>query len=152
MADITRMGVVGAGQMGAGIAQLAAVNGVDVWLYDLDSEALTKAQKSISNNIQRLLTKGQISQATSVDAVKRLRCSSRLEDLHSVDIVVEAIVESEQVKKSLFANLDKIVKSSAILASNTSSISITRLASATSRPSQVCFTWLLINYRLNDGI
>ncbi|KAK6785448.1 hypothetical protein RDI58_018903 [Solanum bulbocastanum] len=137
MADITRMGVVGAGQMGAGIAQLAAVNGVDVWLYDLDSEALTKAQKSISNNIQRLLTKGQISQATSVDAVKRLRCSSRLEDLHSVDIVVEAIVESEQVKKSLFASLDKIVKSSAILASNTSSISITRLASATSRPSQV---------------
>lgn len=62
MADITRIGVVGAGQMGAGIAQLAAVNGVDVWLYDLDSEALTKAQKSISNNIQRLLTKGQISQ------------------------------------------------------------------------------------------
>lgn len=62
MADIRRIGVVGAGQMGAGIAQLAAVNGVDVWLYDTDSEALIKAQKSISNNIQRLLTKGQISQ------------------------------------------------------------------------------------------
>lgn len=91
-------------------------------------------------------------QATSVDAVKRLRCSSRLDDLQSVDIVVEAIVESEQVKKSLFANLDKIVKSSAILASNTSSISITRLASATSRPSQVCFSWLLIDCRLNDVI
>ncbi|KAJ8567852.1 hypothetical protein K7X08_020574 [Anisodus acutangulus] len=137
MANISSIGVVGAGQMGSGIAQLAAVNGVDVWLYDTDSEALIKAQKSISNNIQRLLSKGHISQETSVDAVKRLRCSSRLEDLHSVDLVVEAIVESEQVKKSLFANLDKIVKSSAILASNTSSISITRLASATSRPGQV---------------
>lgn len=89
-----------------------------------------------------------IKQATSVDAVKRLCYSSRLEDLHSVDLVVEAIVESEQVKKSLFANLDKIVKSSAILASNTSSISITRLASATSRPSQVCFTWLLIDWTM----
>lgn len=137
MAYITRIGVIGAGQMGSGIAQLAAVNGIDVWLYDTDTEALIKAQKSISNNIQRLLTKGQISEATSADAVKRLCCSSRLEDLHSVDLVVEAIVESEQVKKSVFANLDKIVKSSAILASNTSSISITRLASATSRPGQV---------------
>ncbi|CAN4102906.1 unnamed protein product [Withania somnifera] len=137
MANITRIGVVGAGQMGAGIAQLAAVNGVDVWLYDTVSEALIKAQKSISNNIQRLLSKGQISQATSVDAVKRLHFSSRLEDLHSVHLVVEAILESEPVKKSLFADLDKIVQSSAILASNTSSISITRLASATSRPSQV---------------
>lgn len=90
-----------------------------------------------------------IKQATSVDAVKRLHCSSSLEDLHSVDLVVEAIVESEQVKKSLFADLDKIVKSSAILASNTSSISITRLASATSRPSQVCSICLSIDYRLN---
>ncbi|OIT00377.1 PREDICTED: uncharacterized protein LOC109228906 [Nicotiana attenuata] len=137
MANITSIGVIGAGQMGSGIAQLAAVNGIDVWFYDTDSEALIKARNSISNNMQRLLSKGQLSQEKSADAVRRLRCSSRLEDLDSVDFVVEAIVESEQVKKSLFANLDKIVKSSAILASNTSSISITRLASATNRPCQV---------------
>lgn len=62
MANITSIGVIGAGQMGSGIAQLAAVNGIDVWLYDTDSEALIKAQNSISNNIQRLLSKGQLSQ------------------------------------------------------------------------------------------
>lgn len=69
--------------------------------------------------------------------MRRLRCTSNLEDLHSADIVIEAIVESEDVKKKLFSDLDKITKASAVLASNTSSISIARLASATSRPSQV---------------
>uniref|UniRef100_A0A1S4C0A9 Probable 3-hydroxyacyl-CoA dehydrogenase F54C8.1 n=2 Tax=Nicotiana TaxID=4085 RepID=A0A1S4C0A9_TOBAC len=76
MANITSIGVIGAGQMGSGIAQLAAVNGIDVWLYDTDSEALIKAQNSISNIIQRLLSKGQLSQEKSADAVRRLRCSS----------------------------------------------------------------------------
>lgn len=71
------------------------------------------------------------------DALRRLRCTSNLKDLHSADIIVEAIVESEDVKKKLFSELDKITKASAILASNTSSISITRVASATSRPCQV---------------
>lgn len=132
------MGIVGAGQMGSGIAQLAAVNGVDVWLHDADSEALIRAQNSISSNIQRLLSKGNYSQDINADEIKqRIRYTSTVEDFRDVDIVIEAIVESEEVKKKLFAQLDKIVKDSGILASNTSSVSITRLAAATSRPGKV---------------
>ncbi|XP_019193669.1 PREDICTED: uncharacterized protein LOC109187794 [Ipomoea nil] len=137
MATVRSIGVVGAGQMGSGIAQLAAVNGVDVCLYDTEAEALNRAQKSISSNIQRLVSKALLSEERGGDAIRRLKCSQNLEDFQSVDIVIEAIVESESVKKKLFVDLDKIVKSSAILASNTSSISITRLASATNRPTQV---------------
>ncbi|KAJ4841135.1 hypothetical protein Tsubulata_006420 [Turnera subulata] len=131
------IGVVGSGQMGSGIAQLAAVHGLHVWLLDADPDALSRASKSISTNIHRLISKGHLPQGVGTDALARLQCTSNLEDLRDVDIVIEAIVESEDVKKKLFLELDRITKRSAILASNTSSISITRLASATSRPSQV---------------
>ncbi|PQP94862.1 uncharacterized protein Pyn_37260 [Prunus yedoensis var. nudiflora] len=140
MAEMKRfktIGVVGSGQMGSGIAQLAATHGFDVWVLDTDQDALSKATKSISSSIQRLVSKGQLSQAVGKDALERLWFTSNLEKLSSADIIIEAIVESEDVKKKLFLELDKITKSSAILASNTSSISITRLASATSRPHQV---------------
>lgn len=137
MAGITSIGVVGTGQMGCGIAQLAAVQGVDVHLHDADIGALKRAHDSIHSSIQRLVSKGQLSQTKGEDAITRLKGSPDLEGLRSVDIVIEAIHESEDGKKKLFLDLDKIVKSSAILASNTSSISITRLASATSRPRQV---------------
>ncbi|KAK9152812.1 hypothetical protein Sjap_000292 [Stephania japonica] len=131
------MGVVGSGQMGSGIAQLAAVAGMDVWLVDTDSSALNRATKSISNSIQRFVSKAQLSHEASKNAMNRLRCTQDLEALRDADVIVEAIVESEDVKKKLFSELDRITKASAILASNTSSISITRLASATSRPHQV---------------
>lgn len=131
------IGVVGGGQMGSGIAQLAAVHGLHVWLLDSDPTALSRASSSISNSIHRLVSKGHLSQAVGTNALRLLQCTSNLEDLCSADVVIEAIVESEDVKKKLFSELDKITKRSAILASNTSSISITRLASATTRPSQV---------------
>lgn len=131
------MGVVGSGQMGSGIAQLGAVHGLDVWLIDSDPLALSRASKSISSSIQRLVSKAQLSQAAGTSALRRLQCTTNLEELCSADVIIEAIVESEDVKKKLFLELDKIAKSSAILASNTSSISITRLASVTSRPHQV---------------
>ncbi|CAI9261290.1 unnamed protein product [Lactuca saligna] len=137
MAEFKVIGVIGAGQMGSGIAQLAAVAGADVRLLDKDAEALLTAKRSISDSVQRFVSKGQISKEVGTDAVARVKYTSNLEDLQSADIVIEAIVESEDVKKKLFAELDKIVKGSAILASNTSSISITRLASATKRPHQV---------------
>ncbi|KAK9265769.1 hypothetical protein L1049_003387 [Liquidambar formosana] len=137
MAQTNTIGVVGSGQMGSGIAQLAAVHGFHVWLLDSDPDALTGATKTISDSIRRLVSKGHLSQAVGTDALGRLRCTSNLEDLCSADFIIEAIVESEDVKKKLFSELDKIVKVSAILASNTSSISITRIASATSRPRQV---------------
>ncbi|XP_034679559.1 3-hydroxybutyryl-CoA dehydrogenase [Vitis riparia] len=137
MAEVRSIGVVGGGQMGSGIAQLAAVHGVDVWLHDTDAEALTRATKSISTSIQRFVSKGQLSQEVATGALQRLRCTSNLEELCSADVIIEAIVESEDAKKKLFSELDKLAKGSAILASNTSSISITRLALATSRPRQV---------------
>ncbi|XP_074319362.1 uncharacterized protein LOC141656390 [Silene latifolia] len=137
MENLEVIGVVGAGQMGSGIAQLAAVNGFHVWLLDSDPKALEKATNNINNSIQRLISKGKLPQATITDVPKRLHCTTSLEDFHSADFVIEAIAESEAVKKKLFTDLDKITKPSAILASNTSSISITRLASVTSRPNQV---------------
>ncbi|KAL0443542.1 UNVERIFIED_CONTAM: 3-hydroxybutyryl-CoA dehydrogenase [Sesamum latifolium] len=137
MAEIRSVGVVGGGQMGSGIAQLAAVNSLEVWIHDSDSTALSKAHQSISSTIQSLVSKGRLSKEKGAEAVRNLKYTSSLEDFGSVDIVIEAIVESEEVKKKMFTRLDSIVKESAILASNTSSISITRLASATSRPSQV---------------
>lgn len=137
MADTKIMGVVGSGQMGSGIAQLGAVHGIDVWLIDSDPDALARASKSISSSIQRLVSKAQLSQAAGTSALGRLRFTTNLEELCSADVIIEAIVESEDVKKKLFLELDKIAKHSAILASNTSSISITRLASVTSRPRQV---------------
>ncbi|KAG5032714.1 hypothetical protein JHK82_016288 [Glycine max] len=104
MSEVKRIGVVGGGQMGSGIAQVAAMHDID---------------------------------AAGADALKRLRLTTDLEDLQLADLIIEAIVESEDVKKSLFAQLDRIANSSAILASNTSSISVTRLATPTSRPCQV---------------
>lgn len=137
MAEFKVIGVIGAGQMGSGIAQLAAVAGADVRLLDKDAQALLNAKKSISDSVQRFVSKGQLPKDAGTDAVARVKYTSNLEDLQFADIVIEAIVESEDVKKKLFAELDKIVKGSAILASNTSSISITRLAAATKRPHQV---------------
>lgn len=137
MADVKMIGVIGGGQMGSGIAQLTAMHGIDVCLLDVNPQVLSTASSSISSSINRLVSKSQLSQSTASDALKRLRFTTNLNDLSVADFIIEAIVESEEVKKSLFVQLDKIAKSSAILASNTSSISITRLASSTTRPQQV---------------
>ncbi|CAA7392204.1 unnamed protein product [Spirodela intermedia] len=136
-AKVQVVGVIGAGQMGSGIAQLAAVAGIDVWLQDTDRAALDRAGDAISDSIRRLASKGQIPQSGISEALNRLRFTLELNDLRSADVVIEAIVESEDAKRKLFSELDKITKASCILASNTSSISITRLASQTQRPSQV---------------
>ncbi|KAK4753290.1 hypothetical protein SAY87_022088 [Trapa incisa] len=135
--EFEAIGVVGGGQMGSGIAQLGLVHGLRVYLLDSDAQALARASKSISMSIQRLVSKGNISEADASAALQRLHCTSKLEEMKDCDLIVEAIVESEEIKKKLFIDLDRISKASAILASNTSSISITRLASATNRPAQV---------------
>ncbi|KAI5420537.1 uncharacterized protein LOC127075473 [Lathyrus oleraceus] len=137
MSSVKMIAVIGGGQMGSGIAQLTAMHGIDVCLLDVDSQALSTASSSISSSINRLVSKAHLSQATASEALKRLCFTTNLNDLSHADFIIEAIVESEEVKKALFLQLDKIAKSSAILASNTSSISITRLASSTTRPKQV---------------
>lgn len=131
------IGVVGAGQMGSGIAQIAAVAGFDVLLLDSNTAALDAADQAIASSVRRFVSKGELPQLAATDALNHLKYTSNLGDLRHADVIIEAIVESEEVKKKLFSQIDKIAKASAILASNTSSISITRLASATSRPSQV---------------
>ena len=136
MSEIRSIGVVGAGQMGAGIAQVAAQKGLDVTLVDMDAAAVERAITRVSAGLDRLVAKGALTAAAQAEALARIRGSDRLASLEKADFVIEAIVENEAVKKRLFAELDGIVREGAILASNTSSISITRLAAGTRRPER----------------
>lgn len=137
MALVKVMGVVGAGQMGSGIAQLAAAANLQVLMLDLNDAALTRGRTSISSSLARFVKKGLMSQGEADDSLARIKTTTLLEELKPADFVVEAVAENEDLKKCIFSQLDKLVKPSTILASNTSSISITRLASATERPHQV---------------
>ncbi|KAF8030339.1 hypothetical protein BT93_E2703 [Corymbia citriodora subsp. variegata] len=120
--------------MGSEIAQLGVVHGFQVWLLDKDPQALSRSVDHIAASIRRLVSKRALSQAGGDDALRSLLCTLSLEELRTSDFVIKAIVESEDVKKKLFLDLDKIVKPSAVQASNTSSISITRLVSTRARP------------------
>jgi 3-hydroxybutyryl-CoA dehydrogenase len=134
--EIRSLGVVGGGQMGSGIAHVAAAAGCAVVLVDVEDGLLEKARAGIEKNLDREISKGKRAADDKAAALGRLTLTTRVEALASVDAVVEAIVENEAVKKELFARLDRVCKPEAILASNTSSISITRLASATRRPDR----------------
>ncbi len=133
-----RIGVVGAGQMGSGIAHVAALAGKDVALVDVSAEAVAKGLKSIEKNLSRQAEKGKISAEQATAARGRIlgeRDAAALgKGAFDADLVVEAIVESEAEKVALLARLDAALRPEALLASNTSSISITRLAAATKRP------------------
>jgi 3-hydroxybutyryl-CoA dehydrogenase len=130
------IGVVGAGQMGNGIAHVAAAAGFDVLLCDLETRFLEKARGTIEKNFDREVAKGKRSPEEKEAALARLATSTDVERLAAADLVVEAIVEDEEPKKDLFRRLDGICPKTTIFASNTSSISITRLAAATGRPER----------------
>ncbi len=134
--EISRIGVVGAGQMGHGIAQVAAVSGYSTRLYDRDAEALAAGGDAISSRLDKLVDKEKIEPAVRDGALDRLSLADDLDELSDCDLVIEAIVERESAKVDLFERLDDIVDDEAILASNTSSISITRLAAVTRRPDR----------------
>ncbi len=134
--EIRSLGVVGGGQMGSGIAHVAAASGLSVTLVDVEPRLIDKARAAIEKNLEREVSKGRRTAEEKAGALSRLAATLRLEDLAGADAVVEAIVENEAVKKELFGRLDAICKPGAILASNTSSISITRLAAATRRPAE----------------
>ncbi len=134
--EIERIGVVGAGQMGHGIAQVAAISGYEVRLYDRDQKALKKAREAIDRSLEKLVGKEKIDPEVRDGALDRLDLAEELTEFSDTDLVVEAIVESEEAKVDLFTTLDDVVDDEAILTSNTSSISITRLAAATSRPDR----------------
>jgi 3-hydroxybutyryl-CoA dehydrogenase len=135
--EIRTLGVVGGGQMGSGIAHVAAASGVTVLLVDVEAGVLERARAGIGKNLDREVAKGKRTAEEKDAALSRITTTTRLEDFAAADAVVEAIVENEGVKKELFGKLDRICREGAILASNTSSISITRLAAATRRPESV---------------
>jgi 3-hydroxybutyryl-CoA dehydrogenase len=129
--------VVGGGTMGNGIAQVFAQRGHSVILRDLDPTILDRARKRIEATLARLVEKEQISGADKDAALARIRCVTDLGALGPADFVIEAVVEDREVKTEVFKQLDRICKPETILASNTSSISITKLGAATSRPEKV---------------
>ncbi|ABF45739.1 3-hydroxybutyryl-CoA dehydrogenase [Deinococcus geothermalis DSM 11300] len=128
-------GVVGAGQMGGGIAQVAAQSGFQVVVHDVKDELLSRGQATIEKSLTKLQEKGRLTE-TPADVLSRIRFTTRLQDFADCDLVVEAVVENEAIKAQLFRQLSQIVKPEGILASNTSSIPITSLATASGRPEQ----------------
>ena len=133
MSEIKKVGIVGAGQMGAGIAQTCITAGFETILWDANQEYLDKGIKGIDKRITRLVEKEKLSRGDADAANARLTQADGVTDFRDCDLVIEAIIENTDVKCALFSQLDEIVSPSSILASNTSSISITRLAASTSR-------------------
>ena len=135
--EIKTIGVVGAGQMGNGIAQVAAACGFYVIMSDISDAFVQKGLGVISRNLDRSVEKGKISSQKKEEIMARIRGTIQMDEMAEVDFVVEAATENESLKLDLFRKLDQICRKEVILSSNTSSISITKIASATQRPSQV---------------
>ena len=134
--DIQKVGIVGAGQMGTGIAQVVAAAGFDVVLSDVSEERLNAALATINGNLTRLVKKDQLSETNRDAALARILPVTTFADLGECDLVIEAATENEVVKRKIFSTLCSSLKPGAYVASNTSSISITRLASVTDRPER----------------
>jgi 3-hydroxybutyryl-CoA dehydrogenase len=131
---VRQITVIGAGQMGAGIAQVAAVSGFDVTLTDVAAGQLERAMMVMQGSLTKLVEKGRLARADSEAAVLRIRTSAEIAD---ADLLIEAATENVDLKLRIFAEMDAVASEGAILASNTSSIPITRLAAATGRPQAV---------------
>lgn len=137
MTGIKKIAVVGAGQMGGGIAQVAAQAGMDVVLVDINQELADRGKDNVAKGLDRLVKKEKLDQAERDTILARIRPTSSMETLKDADFAVEAATENIELKKKIFADMDKALKKDAILATNTSSISITLLAAVTGRPEKV---------------
>ncbi len=135
--DIRLIGVVGAGQMGGGIAEVAISSGFSVVMRDVNEDAVERGRKRITSDLDRRKEKGKITADEHRSALEKLSTTTRLEDFKDCDWVIEAATENIALKKEIFQALDTITRPSAVLASNTSSISITRIGSFTRRPAKV---------------
>jgi 3-hydroxybutyryl-CoA dehydrogenase len=131
---IKKVGVIGSGQMGNGIAQVAAVGGFDVVINDIAADRIKSAMATINGNLSRQVAKKTITEDSRKKALARISGAERLDGLADCDIVIETAVEKEEVKRKIFNELCSNLKPDALIASNTSSISITRLAASTDRP------------------
>ncbi|MGZ8713194.1 MAG: 3-hydroxybutyryl-CoA dehydrogenase [Mycobacterium sp.] len=136
--SIERVGVIGAGQMGSGIAEVSAKAGADVIVYEPTDELVTAGHKRLTQSVERAAAKGKLSEDDRDAALARLKFTTDLADLADRQLVIEAVVEDETVKGKIFAELDKVITDpDAVLASNTSSIPIMKIAAATQNPSRV---------------
>ena len=136
MSTLKRIGVIGAGTMGNGIAQACAVSGLDVVMVDISDDAVARGVSTVAGSLDRLLKKEKISAADKDAALKRITGTTRYDDLKGCDLVIEAATENEELKVKILKQVDGLARSDVIIATNTSSISITRLAAATSRPGK----------------
>lgn len=137
MSEIKTIGVIGAGQMGRGIAQVAAQTGFEVLMMDAKAEALDHGLGFIKAQLDKGAAKGKWSEADVTTSLARLKGVSTLQELKDCDLIIEAATENKKIKFEIFKQLDEVAKASAILATNTSSISITEIAAVTKRPAQV---------------
>ena len=135
--EIRKIGIIGAGQMGNGIAQVCAQTGFDVVMNDISEDSLRAGLATINGNLARAIAKNQMTEAERKAALDRIKISLDYEDFADCDLVIEAASENEDVKRKIFNKLCPLLKPEAYLASNTSSISITRLGSATDRAGAV---------------
>jgi 3-hydroxybutyryl-CoA dehydrogenase len=135
--EIKSIGVVGAGTMGYGIAQVAIQNGFRVLLRDLEDRLLQQARSRVEKGLDRMVESGKISEGQKGEMLKLLATTTNMAEMKSADFVIEAAPEDFTVKKAIFQELEKTCRASAVLATNTSSISITRIAAATKRPERV---------------
>ena len=136
MEPIRKVGVVGAGQMGRGIAHVVALGGYDVAINDISKDAFDAAIEAVDKNLTRQVSKGKINEEAKAQALGRISFAETYEGFSNVDLVVEAATEDETVKRKIFVAVCPFLKPDAILATNTSSISITRLAATTDRPER----------------
>tara|TARA_R110000751_G_scaffold66780_1_gene136309 strand:+ start:1132 stop:2010 length:879 start_codon:yes stop_codon:yes gene_type:complete len=136
MAELKTVGIIGAGQMGNGIAHVAALAGYDVIMTDISDEALARGMTTIEGNMHRQVQRNMITDAAMKTGLKRIRTSASIKAHEAADIVIEAATEKREIKEQIFRSICEIVPAHTYLATNTSSISVTRLASVTDRPDK----------------
>ena len=150
--DIETVGVVGAGNMGSGIAQVAATNGYDVVMRDIEWEYVENGLDSIEFSLDRLVSKESLSEERADTARERITGTTELADLADADLVVEAVLEEMDTKREVFTELDRITDGDIVLATNTSTLSITSIAAATDRPELVVGLHFMNPVPLMDGV
>jgi 3-hydroxyacyl-CoA dehydrogenase, NAD binding domain len=146
--QVGTIGVIGAGVMGNGIAQIAAAKGIDVILLDVNEEAVKKGIDAVEGRLGRVVAKGQMSPAEKEAAVRRIRPTTAYESLKPADVIIEAATEDYGLKTRIFKQVDALVSADSIVASNTSSVSITKLAASMSRPEHGA---ILVDFMFRRG-